>query len=156
MMSASAVDAAPTITNTLFFTDRYAANAAPGFAGFNGDYLTWNVFLTSSDPASAISVTTSRPPLGPFQMAFVGTVGSILPGYVYARGTSFDPALIAGGAWTAMATDSTGTATASFVPLLDPELLPFISGVSVSDHSLTPTISWTLPDLTDSIPTAFS
>jgi hypothetical protein len=143
-----ATHAAPVFTNTLFFTDRVAPNAVPGFSGAAGDYLTWNVILTSPDPGNAVAVTMSRGAMGPFTMGFSGSVSGIIPGYVYAFSTIYNPALIAGGPWSALAIDSTGSASTMFPLIADPELLPLIHDIAVSDAGLTPTIAWTVPDLT--------
>jgi hypothetical protein len=51
--------------------------------------------------------------------------------------------------WTITATDSTGTTDPTFTEgIANPVLLPFVTGITVSDSSTTPTVSWTLPDLT--------
>jgi hypothetical protein len=52
------------------------------------------------------------------------------------------------GSWSITATDSTGTSAPVFTPALaNPQLLPFITDITVSDSSTTPTVTWTTPDL---------
>jgi hypothetical protein len=51
--------------------------------------------------------------------------------------------------WSITATDSTGTSLPVFAaPIGNPVLLPFVTGIAVSDTGTTPTVSWTLPSLT--------
>ena len=53
------------------------------------------------------------------------------------------------GSWSITATDSTGTSLPlGTVPIFVPQLVPFVTAIRVSDTSTTPTVSWTLPDLT--------
>jgi hypothetical protein len=53
------------------------------------------------------------------------------------------------GSWSITATDSAGTsAPVTTLPISHPVLLPSATDVRVSDAGTTPTVSWTLPDLT--------
>jgi hypothetical protein len=58
----------------------------------------------------------------------------------------FDPALV--GAWTITATDAAGPVTALTNPIPNPEVMPLVTNVQVIGTDVTPTVSWTLPDLT--------
>lgn len=140
---------AAVITSTQFNTDRYEANSAPGFgSAVERSTLLWNVQLTSPDPCSSVGVQLSRPGSGPFTMGFDGSPIFSVCNFSINSTSPYNPLALVGNPWTATATDSTGSTSALFPTLADPELLPFIGNITVSGAGLTPTVSWTLPDLT--------
>jgi hypothetical protein len=52
------------------------------------------------------------------------------------------------GAWNLVATDTSGSSNGSFAAIAAPEFLPLVLNVQVAPAGLTPTVNWTLPDLT--------
>ena len=146
-VSALAVQAAgaAVISTIQFATDRFAPNTVGVTAG---DRLLWSLDLTSPDPCSAVSVKLSRGASGPFTMVLDSSPIFSSCNFSINSSVPFNPAAITGGPWTATATDSTGTTTALFPLIADPELLPFVTNIAPSDTGLTPTVNWTLPDLT--------
>lgn len=148
-----AVGAAPIVGVVTFSTDHTEANTVPGFVtAVTTNRLLWNVNLNSSDPSNLVSVVVSRSGSTPFNLFFDGS--PIFSNYNFSRNSFlFTPeALIAAAGsspqWTYTAFDSTGSTAGLFPLIAEPELLPFAYDIHVSDGSRTPTISWSLPDLT--------
>jgi hypothetical protein len=52
------------------------------------------------------------------------------------------------GSWTLTATDGALTTSVLTPPIVDPKVIPLVSGLHVTGTGLTPTIQWTLPSLT--------
>jgi hypothetical protein len=145
--------AAPISTTVLFYTDRYAPNAAPGFStAVVINRAQWDVQLISADPPSQISVVAFRPNSNPFNLIYQGS--PIFQTPLFSRGSIpfTEAGLLAFASstvpWQFTATDTTGVLNGLFPLIADPELLPFATDVTVSDSSSTPTITWQLPDLT--------
>jgi PEP-CTERM motif len=147
LVSALAVQAAgaAVISSMSFSTDRYAPNSVGVTAG---DRLLWNVQLTSPDPCSAVNVQLSRGASGPFTMLLDSSPIFSFCNFFINSTVPFNPLAIVGGPWTATVTDTSGTISALFPLIADPELLPFATNITPSDTGLTPTVSWTMPDLT--------
>ena len=144
--------AAPVITNLGYYTDRYAPNSVPNFAtAVVGNHAQWDVQLISSDPASAVNVIATRPGGIQFNLFFQGS--PIFANYLFSRRSVpfSEPGLLAFAAssppWGFVATDTSGSISGFFPTIADPELLPFASDVQASDHGATPTITWSLPNL---------
>ena len=143
---------APIVTFLGYYTDRYAPNSVPTFAtAIVGNYAQWDVQLTSSDPANAVSVIATRPGNIQFNLFFLGS--PIFSDYLFSRRSVpfTEQGLLAFAAssppWGFVATDTSGSASGFFPTIQDPELLPFAFDVEASDHGTTPTITWSLPNL---------
>jgi PEP-CTERM motif len=144
--------AAPVITFLGFYTDRYAPNSVPNFAtGVIGNHTQWDVQLISSDPANAVNVIATRPGGVQFNLFFLGS--PIFANYLFSRRSVLfsEQGLLAFAAssppWGFVATDTSGPLSGFFPTIAEPELLPFASDVQASDHGATPTITWSLPNL---------
>jgi hypothetical protein len=145
--------AAPVITLLGYYTDRYAPNSVPNFAtAITSNHVQWDVQLISSDPSNLVSVIATRPPNVQFSLFVQGS--PIFSNYLFSpRSVPFtEQGLLAFAAslppWGFTATDTTGSTSGQFPTIADPELLPFAFDIEVSDSSRTPTVSWSLPDLT--------
>ena len=144
--------AAPVITFLGHYTDRYAPNSVPNFAtAVVANHAQWDVQLISSDPANAVNVIATRPGGIQFNLLFQGS--PIFSNYLFSRRSVpfSEQGLLAFAAslppWGFVATDTSGSVSGFFPTIEDPELLPFASDVQVSDHGATPTITWSLPNL---------
>lgn len=155
-VSASALStgaySAPVVTFLGFYTDRYAPNSVPNFAtAVTGNHTQWDVQLISSDPANVVSVIATRPGGVQFNLFFQGS--PIFSDYLFSRRSVpfTEQGLLAFAAssppWGFVATDTSGSTSGFFPTIQDPELLPFAFDVEASDHGTTPTISWSLPNL---------
>jgi hypothetical protein len=130
------------------FTWRRGPNPLPSFS--EGEFLViWANVLGSStpDPVSNLSVKATQ--------GLLTVPLSYAPEFALVPGENVYIASIplAGAdtrtAWNITATDSTGTSAPFFTPgILNPMLLPLVTGITVSDAGTTPTVSWTLPNLT--------
>jgi hypothetical protein len=103
------------------------------------------------DIVSGFSITPSGP--GTTAVATQGAVTLNLPFLPftaqpnnYSSSIPFDPALV--GAWTITATTAAGPVTALTNPIPNPEVIPLVTNLQVIGTGVTPTVSWTLPDLT--------
>jgi hypothetical protein len=143
----SPLAAAPFIVSASHFTDRFAPNAVPGLP--TGDKVQVTISIaggSTSDPfpsitAVALQGATSIP------LTFFPNTAPIIIDPVYLAFIDFNAALT--GSWTVTATDSAGTSAAVLTPAIgNPQFVPFVTGISVSDASLTPTVMWSVPDLT--------
>ena len=148
----TAAQAAPVITFLGYYTDRYAPNSVPNFAtAAVGNHAQWDVQLISSDPASAVNVIATRPGGVQFNLFFQGS--PIFSNYLFSRRSVpfSEQGLLAFAAssppWGFVATDTSGSTSGFFPTIADPELLPFAYDVQASDHGATPTITWSLPNL---------
>lgn len=65
----------------------------------------------------------------------------------YNRTIACSPTPCPTGSWTINATDGAGTATATTNATPNPQLLPLVTDLHVEGPVLTPTVKWTLPDL---------
>jgi len=144
---AAPAGATPVISSSFFYTANWAPNdlvsQPEGAFVFVGAIVNP---ASTSDPISSLSV--------------VGTQGSLTQPlsfnpYVQTRYPGLYQALmplagaVTGVGWSITATDGTGSSAPSVTaPIFNPVVLPFVSDISVSDASTTPTVSWTLPDLT--------
>jgi hypothetical protein len=137
----------PVITLNEFYTDRYAPH--PLSHSPVGDFVRVLAGIdraSTTDPLSSLSVQATQ--------------GSLLLNLNYFPYSDLilDPLYLVympfagaetGVGWTITASDSTGTSAPVFTPAIGaPVLLPFVTNIAVSDTSATPTVSWTLPDLT--------
>jgi len=145
--AAAPVGAAPIISFSDFYTDRYAANPLSSLP--DGDFVQINAGIASAstpDPVSSLSVAATQGSLT-VPLNYFPFTGSIFDP-LFSQWISFAQAETGIG-WTITATDSTGTSAPVFTPAIAaPVLLPYATDVTVSDTSTTPTVSWTLPDLT--------
>jgi len=146
--------AAPVITFLGFYTDRYAPNGVPNFAtAVVGNHAQWDVQLISGDPANAVNVIATRPGGVQFNLFFLGS--PIFANYMFSRRSVpfSEPGLLTFAAslppWGFVATDTSGPISGFFPTIDNPELLPFASDVQASDNSSTPTITWSLPELSE-------
>ncbi len=148
----TAAHATPVITFLGYYTDRYAPNSVPNFAtAAIGNHAQWDVQLISSDPANAVNVIATRPFGVQFNLFFQGS--PIFANYLFSRRSVpfSEQGLLAFAAssppWGFVATDTSGSISGFFPTIPDPELLPFAYDVQASDHGATPTITWSLPEL---------
>ena len=146
------VQAAPVITFLGHYTDRYAPNSVPNFAtAVTGNHAQWDVQLISSDPPNGVNVVATRP--GGIQFNLFFQASPIFSNYLFSRRSVpfSEQGLLAFAAslppWGFVATDTSGSISGFFPTIPDPELLPFATDVQASDHGATPTITWSLPDL---------
>jgi PEP-CTERM motif len=139
-ISVSYAQAAPTIQSTFFYTDHWGPNVA--FPSLNGEYLHLFTTVNSLDaPADVSAVATQGDLVRP--LFFYTT--PILAEKNFER---FLTNLTLTGPWDLAVTDTTGSTNGVFPAIVDPELLPLMRDVQIAPGGLTPTVSWTLPDLT--------
>jgi hypothetical protein len=127
----------------------FAPNSLATFP--EGDFLSLYAAIrnpSTPDPISSLSVQATQGSLT-VPLTFASTYGLVLEGG-NAPYTAFIPfAGVPTGSWTITATDSTGTSEPALTPAIaNPQLLPFVTNITVSDTSAAPTVSWSLPDLT--------
>ena len=137
--------AAPTIGTVGYFTDRFAPNPLASLPDGNFAQITATVF--TSDPLASLTVVATRG-TSTVALPYFPYTAPILFGPMY---TTFIPFTIGDPTepWTITATDSTGTSVPVITdPIFNPQLIPFVTAVTVSDHSTTPLVSWSEPDLT--------
>jgi hypothetical protein len=138
--STCAAQAGPTIQSTNFFTDHWGPSVA--FSTLDGDYLHLFTTVNSPDaPADVSAVATQGALVRPLN--FYTT-----PIFAEKNFERFLTNTSLTGAWDLVATDTSGSANGTFAAIADPELLPLVLNVQVAPGGLTPTVSWTLPDLT--------
>ncbi len=139
-ISAPYAHAAPTIQTTNFFTDHWGPSVA--FPLLNGEYLHLFTTVASTDaPADITAVATQ----GDLIRSLNFYTTPILGEKNFER---FLTNLTLTGAWDLAVTDTTGSANGVFPAIVAPELLPLMGDVQVTPGGLTPTVHWTLPDLT--------
>ena len=137
--AATAASAAPVIQSPQFYTDRWAASAA--FPTLNGDYLHLFTQVISPDlPADVSAVATQGALVRPLNF-FTGPIFAEKNFERFLTNTALT------GAWDLAVTDTSGTATGSFAAIADPQFLPLMQNVQVVANGTTPTVTWTLPDL---------
>jgi len=144
---AAPASAGPIITTTFNATDRFAAHPLAILPV--GDYLQVSATVSGAstpDPFASLSVVATQ-----------GAASLTLPFFPFTAPIIVDPAYVAFvpfagaplGSWSITATDSTGSsAPVLSPPIANPQLIPFVTGIAVSDNTSTPAVSWTLPDLT--------
>jgi hypothetical protein len=142
---AAPVGAAPIIT----FADSFTAHRASGLSSLPaGDFVQIYVDIDAAstlDPLSTLSVVATRGPLS-VPLNHFPQWAPIFGPSIYVADTPF---AAPDGSWSITATDSTGTSAPVLIPpIANPQLLPFVTDITVSDTGTTPTVSWTLPDLT--------
>jgi hypothetical protein len=96
--------------------------------------------LTPAGPPTAATVTQ-----GAVVRSLVFTPSGLFAAQ-YSRSDVFNPALT--GPWTITATRGTELATLQTPAIPDPELVPLVSNLRVEGLGPSPTVTWTLPDLT--------
>lgn len=138
-MATCATHAAPTIQSTDFFTDHWGTSVA--FPALDGNYL--HLFTTVNSPDA------------PADVSAVATQGDLVrtlnfyttPIFAEKNFERFLTNTALTGAWSLVATDTSGSSNGTFAAIADPELLPLLLDVQVAPAGLTPTVSWTLPSL---------
>lgn len=145
--------AAPVVNGAVFAVDRRAANTVPGFTSAASERTLWNLDVSSAGACSGVSVLVSRAGNTSFNLNL--DVDPIFANCNLSRssnpfGSTASLLAFAGqtNPWSYTVTDSSGSVSGLFPLIADPELLPFAEDILVSDASSTPTVSWTLPDLT--------
>lgn len=134
--------AAPQIT----FTDLYTDVNGPG--AYNrppGSFINLDVIGTTAfDPGSVNVVATySLDPAIQVSLDYTPAQGAI-SFYSY---LAFISDMSLTGAWTVVATDQSGSTTVSLQAISNPQILPFVDNLRVTQSGTTPSISWDLPDL---------
>ena len=126
------------ITNPQQFTDNRGPNTVGILMGFR-QAITANI--TSSAPpiiATALQGSTTIP------LPFLSR--TLFPNLFFTT-IPFDPSLV--NAWAITATDSATSAGPFFTNAIpEPEAIPLVQNLQIAGAGLTPTITWTLPDLT--------
>jgi hypothetical protein len=144
---ATPVGAVPVISTTLYLTDRFASNPLASLP--DGDFAQISASISgvsTLDPFASLSVEATQ---GPFTepLNYFPFTAPIVVDPVYLAFIPFAGAPT--GSWSITATDSTGTSAPALTPpIANPALIPFVTGITVSNTSTTPTVSWTLPNLT--------
>lgn len=142
-LASLAAGAAPVITRTQFFTDVVGPSATFGIAP--GSYLHLDTTATSAfTPAQVSAVATYS-----LDSSIVRGL-NFYTGPIFAE-KNFDRFLTnlsLTSAWNLQVTDPSGTSNGVFDAIADPELLPLVLGLHVIQGGTTPTVAWTLPDLT--------
>jgi hypothetical protein len=137
---ASGTHAAPTISSTLFYTDAWSTNQAS--PSLNGNYLHMFTAVESPYKPPDLSATATRG----------GTVLNLsfytTPIFAQSNFETFLTNTARTGAWVLRVTDPTGTADGLFPAINNAQFLPFVSNLHITGGGLTPTINWSLPDLT--------
>lgn len=139
-ISASYAHAAPTIQSASFYTDHWGPSFA--FPALNGEYLHLFTTVASTDLPPNLTAVAKQGELTR-ELFFYTT--PILAAKNFER---FLTNTTLSGAWNLVVTDTTGSANGVFPAIVDPELLPLMRDVQVTPGGLTPTVNWTLPDLT--------
>ncbi len=137
--AAATAVAQPVIQSQQFYTDRWGPSVA--FPTLNGDYLHLFTSVVSADaPAQVSAVATQGALVRPLNF-FTGPIFAEKNFERYLTNTTLT------GPWDLTVTDSGGTSNGTFAAIADPEFLPLLQNVQVSGNGTTPTVSWTLPDL---------
>lgn len=145
--------AAPVVNSAAFAVDRRAPNTVPGFTGVLREQTLWSMFVSTAGPCSGVSVVVSRAGNTSFNLNL--DTGPIFPACNLSQdsipfGSTASLLSFAGqtNPWSYTVTDSSGSVSGLFPLIANPQALPFAQDILVSDASTTPTVSWTLPDLT--------
>ena len=145
--------AAPVVNGAVFAVDRRAPNMVPGFTGGLREQTLWNLDVSTAGPCSGVSVVVSRAGNTSFNLNLdTDPIFSTCNLSQLSNLFSSTAALLAFASqtnpWSYTVTDSSGSVSGLFPLIANPQALPFAQNVLVSDASATPTVSWTLPDLT--------
>jgi hypothetical protein len=143
---AAPASAAPTFTSTFHATDRFTANPLASLP--DGDFvqIAASVLGTSTSDAFASLSVVATQGMSTVPLSFFPFTAPIIANPVYLAFIPFAGAPT--GSWSITATDSMGTSAPALTPpIAAPQLIPFVTGVTVSDASTTPTVSWSLPGL---------
>jgi hypothetical protein len=138
--AAWAASAAPVVQATAFYTDRWGPSVA--FPGLNGDYLHLFTNVVSPDLPAQVSAVAQQGALVRPLNFFTGPIFGEKNFERYLTNTALT------GPWGLTVTDTSGSTAGSFAAIADPEFLPLVQNVQVVGSGLTPTVTWTLPDLT--------
>jgi len=147
--------AAPVVNSITFSTDRREANTIPGWTILptGQDRTLWDLNVTTAGSCSGVSVVVSRAGNTSFNLNLDSS--PIFSNCDFSRlsipfASTAQMLSFAGqtNPWSYTVTDSTGSVSGLFSLIADPEGLPFVQNLAVSDSSATPTVSWDLPDLT--------
>jgi hypothetical protein len=145
----AAMSAPARATPIITAADSFTAHRGSGLSSLPaGDFVQIYVAINAAstpDPLSTLSVVATRGLLTVPLNHFPQWDPIFAPGNYVADTPFADP----DGSWSITATDSTGTSASVLIPPnANPQLLPFVTDITVSDTGTTPTVSWTLPDLT--------
>jgi hypothetical protein len=144
---------APIVLSVGFSTDRYAPNTVPNFVGLVGNRTQWNISVTTTGNCGGVTGTFSRGASGPFDLFLQSD--PIFSNCLFSRNSTArseaDLLTFAGSTdpWSFTMTDATGSVSGLFPLIANPQLLPFATNIGVSDSSLTPLVTWSLPDLAE-------
>jgi hypothetical protein len=135
------------VSSSFFYTANFAPNGLVSQP--EGAFVFVGAIVnpaSTSDPISSLSVVGKQGSLTQ-PLSFNPYVQTRYPGLYQALMPL--AGAVTGVGWSITATDGTGSSAPSVTaPISNPVVLPFVADISVSDASTTPTVSWTLPDLT--------
>ena len=144
---------APIVNSSVFFVDRRAPTTVPGFESPGSERTQWSINVTTGGACSDVSVVASRPGSTPFSLFL--NPDPIFSNCDFSRLSISWPTvadLLSFAAqtnpWSYTVSDGSGSVTGLFPLINDPDAVPFATDILVSDSGTTPTVSWTLPDLT--------
>jgi sugar lactone lactonase YvrE len=143
LLSASAAAPASAVPITTFnFTAHFRWRVGPNSVGIpSGDQQFVGVLNVA--PLAGTAVTATQ---GAVTRPLPVTTSATFPTMFRAL-APFDPALT--GSWTISAVNGANTAGPLFTPVIaNPQLLPFVEDLAVGGSGTTPTLTWTLPNLT--------
>jgi len=131
--------AQPAIQAPAFYTDRWGPSVA--FPTLNGDYLHLFATVLSPDQPNQVTAVATQGAIVRNMAFFSGPIFAEKNFESYLTNTSLT------GPWNLTVTDTHGSTNGSFAAIADPEFLPLMQNVQVSGAGTTPTVSWTLPNL---------
>jgi hypothetical protein len=137
--STFAAHALPVIEYTSFITTRWGPSTI--FPRL-GEFLQFDTAINSIDPPQLLSAVASQ---GASHLNLSFYTEPII-GEKNFGGFLADTNLT--GAWNLTVTDSSGSSYGTFRSISNPQILPLMLDVHVTGAGVTPTVSWTLPDLT--------
>lgn len=145
--------AAPVVNSSAYFTDRRAPNTATAIPSGLREQTQWSLNISTAGACSDVSVVVSRAGNASFNL--IQNVDPIFANCDFSRlsnvfGTTASMLAFAGqtNPWSYTVTDSSGSVSGLFPLIAEAEAIPFAQNVLISDAGATPTLSWTLPDLT--------
>ena len=136
-----AASALPVIQSEQFYTDRWGPSVS--FPTLQGDYLHLFTAVNSADAPADVSAVATQGALVRQLNFFTGPIFAEKNFERYLTNTTLT------GPWDLTVTDSSGSANGTFAAIADPEFLPLVLGLQAVGDGLTPTLTWTMPDLTE-------